>query len=74
MNILVLAPHLNDEKLNCGGTIKKHINYSDDVSICFANNRTLSLFKELLLFSKSKTFVVYNSVNFLTNYDKPVYL
>ncbi|MFC1630185.1 PIG-L deacetylase family protein [Patescibacteria group bacterium] len=34
MKILVIAPHPDDEVLGCGGTIKKHINQGDEVSLC----------------------------------------
>jgi len=34
MNILVIAPHPDDEVLGCGGTIKKHTNKGDNVYLC----------------------------------------
>ena len=34
MNILVIAPHPDDEVLGCGGTIAKHANNGDVVHLC----------------------------------------
>lgn len=34
MNVLVFAPHNDDEILGVGGTIKRHIKQGDDVYIC----------------------------------------
>lgn len=34
MNILVLAPHPDDEVLGCGGTIAKHTSDGDEVNLC----------------------------------------
>jgi LmbE family N-acetylglucosaminyl deacetylase len=33
--VVVLAPHMDDEVLGCGGTIARHINAGSDVSIIF---------------------------------------
>ena len=35
MNILVIAPHPDDEVLGCGGTIAKYAKKGDNVSVCF---------------------------------------
>jgi len=35
MNILVVATHLDDEVIGCGGAILKHINDGDNVYVCF---------------------------------------
>jgi LmbE family N-acetylglucosaminyl deacetylase len=34
MNILIIAPHPDDEVLGCGGTIAKHSKRSDEVYLC----------------------------------------
>ncbi len=39
MNILVIAPHLDDEVLGCGGTIARHLKEADSVSVCFIAHR-----------------------------------
>jgi LmbE family N-acetylglucosaminyl deacetylase len=35
MNILIIAPHPDDEVLGCGGTIAKHANRGDTISVCY---------------------------------------
>lgn len=37
--ILVIAPHMDDEALGCGGTICKHVAAGDCVSVIFVANR-----------------------------------
>jgi len=37
--ILVIAPHLDDEVLGCGGTIARHVREGDWVECCFIANR-----------------------------------
>jgi N-acetylglucosamine malate deacetylase 1 len=39
MKILVIAPHMDDEVLGCGGNIRKHVSNGDSVSVCFVANR-----------------------------------
>ena len=39
MNILVIAPHMDDEVLGCGGTIAKHVTAGDDIHISFIAHR-----------------------------------
>lgn len=34
-NILVLAPHMDDEIIGCGGTIAKHVQSGDQVSVVY---------------------------------------
>ena len=40
-NILVLAPHADDEVLGCGGTIYKHSQNNDDVYIAIMTNANI---------------------------------
>jgi N-acetylglucosamine malate deacetylase 1 len=37
-NILVIAPHADDEILGCGGTIAKHVLYGDEVHTCIVTD------------------------------------
>lgn len=39
MNILVIAPHMDDEVLGCGGTIAKHVGDKDNIFVCFIAHR-----------------------------------
>lgn len=39
MNILVIAPHMDDEVLGCGGTILRHVENGDDLYVCFIAHR-----------------------------------
>jgi len=37
--ILIIAPHMDDEVLGCGGTIAKHVANGDNLFVCFIANR-----------------------------------
>ncbi|MFC1807220.1 PIG-L deacetylase family protein [Candidatus Omnitrophota bacterium] len=39
MNVLIVAPHMDDEVLGCGGTIKRHISSGDRVFVSFIAHR-----------------------------------
>lgn len=39
MNILVIAPHMDDEVLGCGGTIARHVGNKDNLFVCFVAHR-----------------------------------
>lgn len=39
LHVLVIAPHLDDEVLGCGGTIVRHVRAGDDVQTCFIAHR-----------------------------------
>jgi len=39
MNILVIAPHMDDEILGCGGTIARHVENKDNLFVCFIAHR-----------------------------------
>jgi len=39
MNVLVIAPHMDDEVLGCGGTIRKHVECGDKLFVCFIAHR-----------------------------------
>jgi LmbE family N-acetylglucosaminyl deacetylase len=37
--VLVIAPHMDDEALGCGGTIARHVDEGDEVEVCVLCNR-----------------------------------
>lgn len=39
MNVFVIAPHMDDEVLGCGGTIARHVTNGDRVTVCVVANR-----------------------------------
>lgn len=44
MNVLVIAPHDDDEVLGVGGTIAKHVSNGDSVYVCIVTSGTAPLF------------------------------
>ena len=39
MKVLIVAPHMDDEVLGCGGTIIRHVDSGDHVTVCIVANR-----------------------------------
>ena len=39
MHVLIIAPHMDDEVLGCGGTIVRHLSRGDSVTVCIVANR-----------------------------------
>lgn len=39
MNILVFAPHMDDEVLGCAGTIARHVEHRENLFACFIAHR-----------------------------------
>lgn len=55
MNILIIAPHMDDEVLGCGGVIAKHTADGDNVSVCVIANRAYGHKYDSELINKQKT-------------------
>lgn len=49
MNVLVIAPHRDDEILGCGGTIAKHIHTGNNVYVCFMTIGLESMFSNEII-------------------------
>ena len=45
-NILIIAPHPDDEILGCGGTMFKHIAQRDNVYVCIVTHAAPPIYKE----------------------------
>ena len=54
MKILIIAPHMDDETLGCGGTIIRHIEAGDQVAVCIVANRAYNHKYEPDLIEKEK--------------------
>ena len=52
--ILVIAPHMDDEVLGCGGTIRRHVLAGDVVSVCIVANRAYDHLYNPELINKEK--------------------
>lgn len=49
MKVLVIATHIDDEVLGCGGTIKKHTKAGDEVSVVFISSQSSKRFNVELI-------------------------
>ena len=54
MKVLVIAPHMDDEVLGCGGTIIRHVDSGDQVTVCIVANRAYDHKYELNLIEQEK--------------------
>ncbi len=54
MKVLIIAPHMDDEVLGCGGTIVRHINAGDRVTVCIVANRAYNHKYDLKLIEQEK--------------------
>jgi len=77
MNVLVIAPHMDDETLGLGGTIRKHVVNDDNVNVVIIANRIYDHQYVDILFKKEKesTFKAkdilgYCDVHFLNLHDE----
>jgi N-acetylglucosamine malate deacetylase 1 len=54
MKVLVIAPHMDDEVLGCGGTIVRHVDFGDHVTVCIVANRAYNHKYEPKLIEREK--------------------
>ncbi len=54
MKILVIAPHMDDEVLGCGGTIFRHVRAGDRVAVCVVANRAYGHVYDQALIQREK--------------------
>lgn len=72
MRVLVIAPHMDDEVLGCGGAIAKHAVAGDYVAVCIVANRAYNHIYDPKLIEREKRSCLrareilgYNDVSFL---------
>ena len=77
MKVLVIAPHMDDEVLGCGGTIIRHVNSGDHVTVCIVANRAYNhkydqnlIEQEKDCCKKAKEILSYQDLIFLDLYDE----
>jgi LmbE family N-acetylglucosaminyl deacetylase len=46
MNVLVIAPHPDDEVIGCGGVIAKHVANNDEVHVCIVSEGKPDMYSE----------------------------
>ena len=75
--VLVIAPHLDDEVLGCGGVISKHVASGDTVFVCFVAHRVYNHVYEAKKVEvekdhalKAKTVMGYRDFRFLNLSDE----
>ena len=77
MKVLVIAPHMDDEVLGCGGTIIRHVDSGDHVTVCIVANRAYNhkydqnlIEQEKDCCKKAKEILSYQDLIFLDLYDE----
>ncbi len=62
MNILIIAPHPDDEVLGCGGAIAKHVDKGDDVYLCIVTKAYTPDWSEEFLENRPKEIEKANNI------------
>lgn len=78
--VLVIAPHMDDEVLGCGGTIARHVDEGDRVDVCVVCNRAYgrkydpaAIEAEKASARKAKEILGYSGLRFLDMPDERLY-
>ena len=77
MNVLVIAPHMDDEVLGVGGTICRHVEAGDLVTVCVVANRAYGhsydeqkIAEERQTACRAKSVLGYHQIQFLNLPDE----
>ena len=62
MNVLIIAPHPDDEVLGCGGTIAKYSQRGDHITVCYATKAYTPDWSEEYLIKKENEIEISNSI------------
>jgi LmbE family N-acetylglucosaminyl deacetylase len=75
--VLIIAPHLDDEVLGCGGVVARHVAEGDEVNVCFIAHRVYDhvydedkMKVEMEHALKAKEIMGYQGVHFLNLNDE----
>ena len=72
MNILIIAPHMDDEVLGMGGTIAKHVDNGDKVCVIIVTDRVYNHSSNSKLLESDKSDVI--AAKKILGYDQVVFL
>jgi N-acetylglucosamine malate deacetylase 1 len=72
MNILIVAPHMDDEVLGMGGTIAKHVDNGDKICVIIVADRVYNHSSDSKLLESDKSDVI--AAKKILGYDQVVFL
>ena len=72
MQVLIIAPHMDDEVLGCGGTIVRHVEQGDNITVCVVANRAYNHKYDPALIDREK--ISCEKAKEILGYQKLIYL